>query len=85
MIKEGQKKPYAVPVKYFSYSTLEDADIRSLDDNMKVEIVKLGMTVVGTIASERTRKYITSLSIGFVSDGKFNLRAYSTHISPPIK
>lgn len=48
------QKPYAVPVQYIAYSSMKDNDIRTLADKIKIEMVKLGMTVVGKVHNEYT-------------------------------
>ena len=44
------RKLYAVPVQYVSYATITDNKIRQLSNNLKTEMVKLGMQVIGSFA-----------------------------------
>ena len=51
MVSEEQrkKKPYALPVQYVPYHSIRDRYIRDLSKNLKEEMTKLGMKVVGNL------------------------------------
>ena len=51
MVSEEQrnKKPYALPVQYVPYHSIQDQYIRDLSKNLKEEMTKLGMKVVGKL------------------------------------
>ena len=76
--EKRDKKPYAVPVQYISYTSLRDRDVRSLVQKVKQEMVSIGMEVVGkmNLHSETKLDYSYNMIIvdiiGLVTDGEFN-------------
>ena len=49
MVSDEQRnyKPYAVPVRFVKYSSIKDAELRKLQDDLKAVMKGLSMTVVG--------------------------------------